>query len=61
MHEGAKRVSGEGEQDFGPGVYFEEAGGERTLVFAFIRFFPWLIAGPIVHHAEMMPQFRFTF
>jgi alginate O-acetyltransferase complex protein AlgI len=24
----------------------------------FVLFFPQLIAGPIVHHAEMMPQFR---
>jgi len=24
----------------------------------FVSFFPQLIAGPIVHHAEMMPQFR---
>jgi len=24
----------------------------------FVTFFPQLIAGPIVHHAEMMPQFR---
>ena len=23
----------------------------------FVTFFPQLIAGPIVHHAEMMPQF----
>ncbi len=35
MHEGAKRVSGDGEQDFGPGVYFEGVGGERSFVFAF--------------------------
>lgn len=27
----------------------------------FITFFPQLIAGPIVHHAEMMPQFRSKF
>ncbi len=26
----------------------------------FVTFFPQLIAGPIVHHAEMMPQFRKT-
>ena len=26
----------------------------------FVTFFPQLIAGPIVHHAEMMPQFRAT-
>ena len=24
----------------------------------FVTFFPQLIAGPIVHHKEMMPQFR---
>ena len=24
----------------------------------FVTFFPHLIAGPILHHAEMMPQFR---
>lgn len=26
----------------------------------FVTFFPQLIAGPIVHHSEMMPQFRTT-
>lgn len=26
--------------------------------FLFVSFFPQLIAGPIVHHTEMMPQFR---
>ncbi|MDA0813084.1 MAG: MBOAT family protein, partial [Verrucomicrobia bacterium] len=26
----------------------------------FVTFFPQLIAGPIVHHAEMMPQFRIS-
>ena len=26
----------------------------------FVTFFPQLIAGPIVHHAEMMPQFKLT-
>jgi alginate O-acetyltransferase complex protein AlgI len=26
----------------------------------FVTFFPHLIAGPILHHAEMMPQFRAT-
>lgn len=31
----------------------------RLLDFAlFVFFFPQLIAGPIVHHAEVMPQFR---
>ena len=27
----------------------------------FITFFPQLIAGPIVHHKEMMPQFHKPF
>jgi alginate O-acetyltransferase complex protein AlgI len=33
--------------------------GERSLVrySLFVVFFPQLIAGPIVHHAEMLPQF----
>ena len=33
---------------------------ERSLLdyALFVTFFPQLIAGPIVHHAEMMPQFR---
>ncbi|XPV77006.1 MAG: MBOAT family O-acyltransferase [Desulfovibrio sp.] len=33
---------------------------KRSLVeyALFVSFFPQLIAGPIVHHAEMMPQFR---
>ncbi len=26
--------------------------------FLFVTFFPHLIAGPIIHHAEMMPQFK---
>ncbi|MEE4658899.1 MAG: MBOAT family O-acyltransferase, partial [Halieaceae bacterium] len=29
-----------------------------TEYLLFVTFFPQLIAGPIVHHAEMMPQFR---
>ena len=34
--------------------------GERNLLFyaLFVTFFPQLIAGPIVHHREMLPQFR---
>jgi len=34
--------------------------GRAGLVsyFLFVTFFPQLIAGPIVHHREMMPQFR---
>ncbi len=36
-----------------------EVPDESLLRYAlFISFFPQLIAGPIVHHAEMMPQFR---
>ncbi|MCZ6665169.1 MAG: MBOAT family protein, partial [Gammaproteobacteria bacterium] len=33
---------------------------ERNLLnyFLFVCFFPQLIAGPIVHHSEMLPQFR---
>lgn len=27
----------------------------------FVSFFPQLIAGPIVHHKEMMPQFKVLF
>lgn len=35
-------------------------GGERNFFryALFVSFFPQLIAGPIVHHSEMMPQFR---
>ncbi|MGB0748691.1 MAG: MBOAT family O-acyltransferase [Magnetospiraceae bacterium] len=34
-------------------------GRVRLLDYAlFVTFFPQLIAGPIVHHSEMMPQFR---
>ncbi len=29
--------------------------------FLFVSFFPQLIAGPIVHHSEMMPQFKKVF
>jgi len=36
-----------------------EASSHTPLEYAlFVTFFPQLIAGPIVHHAEMMPQFR---
>ena len=36
-----------------------EAASHKPLEYAlFVTFFPQLIAGPIVHHAEMMPQFR---
>ena len=37
------------------GQQVEEGFGRYTL---FVIFFPQLIAGPIVHHAEMMPQFE---
>ena len=38
-----------------------EASAHTPLEYAlFVTFFPQLIAGPIVHHAEMMPQFRKT-
>ena len=32
-----------------------------TNYFVFVTFFPQLIAGPIVHHKEMMPQFSNIF
>lgn len=36
-----------------------DASSHTPLEYAlFVTFFPQLIAGPIVHHAEMMPQFR---
>ena len=36
-----------------------KASSHSPLEYAlFVTFFPQLIAGPIVHHAEMMPQFR---
>ncbi|MFT4276710.1 MAG: MBOAT family O-acyltransferase [Rhodopseudomonas sp.] len=39
-------------------VYKQRVPRPTTLNFAlFVTFFPQLIAGPIVHHAEMMPQF----
>ncbi len=35
------------------------AGGESFISYCcFVCFFPQLIAGPIVHHSEMMPQFK---
>lgn len=35
------------------------AGRESLLSYSlFVTFFPHLIAGPIIHHKEMMPQFR---
>lgn len=38
-----------------------DAAAHTPLEYAlFVTFFPQLIAGPIVHHAEMMPQFRST-
>jgi D-alanyl-lipoteichoic acid acyltransferase DltB (MBOAT superfamily) len=40
-------------------VYKDEAEEYDLLRYAlFVTFFPQLIAGPIVHHREMMPQFR---
>ncbi|MFO1136657.1 MAG: MBOAT family O-acyltransferase [Rhodoblastus sp.] len=40
-------------------IYVGKARSGRFLDFAlFVFFFPQLIAGPIVHHAEVMPQFR---
>ncbi|MEP5764989.1 MAG: MBOAT family O-acyltransferase [Halieaceae bacterium] len=33
-------------------------GGNFPDYLVFVTFFPQLIAGPIVHHAEMMPQFQ---
>ncbi|MDH3413339.1 MAG: MBOAT family protein, partial [Gammaproteobacteria bacterium] len=40
-------------------VYQGKVGEFRLLDYAlFVCFFPQLIAGPIVHHSEMMPQFR---
>lgn len=39
-------------------VYRNEAHEYRALHYAlFVTFFPQLIAGPIVHHKEMLPQF----
>ena len=40
-------------------IHAGHATSGRLLDFAlFVFFFPQLIAGPIVHHAEVMPQFR---
>ena len=40
-------------------VYQQKVQENDPLSYAlFVTFFPQLIAGPIVHHAEMMPQFR---
>lgn len=40
-------------------IHAGHATSGRLLDFAlFVFFFPQLIAGPIVHHAEIMPQFR---
>lgn len=44
--------------------YRNEVKGDNFINYAlFITFFPQIIAGPIVHHKEMMPQFnsRFNF
>lgn len=39
-------------------VYREEASEYKFLHYClFVTFFPQLIAGPIVHHSEMLPQF----
>ena len=39
--------------------YVERRGPGNFIEYAlFVTFFPQLIAGPIVHHAEMMPQFN---
>lgn len=40
-------------------IHAGHATSGRLMDFAlFVFFFPQLIAGPIVHHAEIMPQFR---
>src|SRR3569833_1393983 len=40
-------------------VYYGKVGRLDLLDYAlFVAFFPQLIAGPIVHHSEMMPQFK---
>lgn len=36
----------------------EEKAEDLLSYLLFVTFFPHLIAGPLVHHAEMMPQFR---
>lgn len=37
----------------------EVRGGKLTDYFLFVTYFPHLIAGPIIHHKEMMPQFAY--
>lgn len=40
-------------------VYFRKARESRVVDYVlFVTYFPHLIAGPILHHAQMMPQFR---
>lgn len=40
-------------------VYYRKARESRALDYVlFVTYFPHLIAGPILHHAQMMPQFR---
>lgn len=40
-------------------VYREKAKESRAIDYTlFVSYFPHLIAGPILHHAQMMPQFR---
>lgn len=40
-------------------VYFRKAKEPHFVDYAlFVTYFPHLIAGPILHHAQMMPQFR---
>src|SRR3569623_1114182 len=40
-------------------VYYGKVGRLDLLDYSlFVAFFPQLIAGPIVHHSEMMPQFK---
>ncbi|MCL4183305.1 MAG: MBOAT family protein [Burkholderiaceae bacterium] len=42
-------------------VYRDEARESGPIRYAlFVTFFPQLIAGPIVHHKEMLPQFRLS-
>src|ERR1019366_692460 len=40
-------------------VYVGKVRERRPIHYAlFVTYFPHLIAGPVLHHAEMMPQFR---
>jgi alginate O-acetyltransferase complex protein AlgI len=40
-------------------TYQRKVGSQRPLHYLlFVTYFPHLIAGPIIHHAEIMPQFR---